>query len=235
MTALLVSVRDADEARDALEAGADLIDIKEPGAGSLGAASPATIVAIVRAVGSRRPLSVALGELAPVTDRSIKTVIEGHVLSGIQFAKLGLANCAVRPNWRDEWALAISELPVNVSSVAVVYADWQIARSPEPDEVIEQGHRLGCRAMLIDTFDKRGPGLLGLWSIDDLRKCVAAARAVGMFVVLGGQVTEQHLPKLLPLEPDFIAVRGAVCSGDRAARLDSALVMHFKRRLARVE
>jgi uncharacterized protein (UPF0264 family) len=68
-----------------------------------------------------------------------------------------------------------------------------------------------------------------------LRKCVAAARAVGMFVVLGGQVTEQHLPDLLPLEADFIAVRGAVCRGDRASRLDPALAKQFKRRLARIQ
>ena len=36
MTKLLVSVRDAAEAIDALAGGADLIDVKEPLAGSLG-------------------------------------------------------------------------------------------------------------------------------------------------------------------------------------------------------
>jgi (5-formylfuran-3-yl)methyl phosphate synthase len=231
MTALLVSVRDADEARDALEAGADLIDIKEPRAGSLGAASPATIAAIVHAVASRRPLSVALGELA-TSAGALKPSVDGdQFLCGIQFAKLGLAGCAARPAWREDWGQKLSELPASVSPVAVVYADWQRAQSPQPDDVIEQGHQLGCRAMLIDTFDKRGPGLLGLGSIDDLRKRVASARAAGMLVVLGGQVTEQHLPELLPLEPDFIAVRGAVCRGDRSDRLDPCRIRKFKQQL----
>ncbi|HEV2970899.1 MAG TPA: (5-formylfuran-3-yl)methyl phosphate synthase [Pirellulales bacterium] len=231
MTALLVSVRDADEARDALEAGADLIDVKEPSAGSLGAASPAMIAAIVRVVGSRRPLSVALGEVA-ARDADLKPSVDGdHYFNGIQFAKLGLAGCAARPAWRDDWGRALTELPASVSSVAVVYADWQIAHSPEPGEVIDQGNRLGCRAMLIDTFDKRGRGLLGLWSIDELRTRIAAARAAGMLIVLGGQVTELHLPRLLPLEADFIAVRGAVCRGDRSGRLDPARVTLLKHRL----
>ncbi|MEX0885938.1 MAG: (5-formylfuran-3-yl)methyl phosphate synthase, partial [Phycisphaeraceae bacterium] len=40
---LLVSVRNVAEARAAMAGGADVIDIKEPAAGALGAASPTTI------------------------------------------------------------------------------------------------------------------------------------------------------------------------------------------------
>ena len=85
--------------------------------------------------------------------------------------------------------------------------------------------------MLIDTFDKRGPGLVGLWSIADLRKRIAAARQAGMLAVLGGQITAQQIPQLLPLEADFLAVRGAVCRGDRAARLDPDRVREVRMHL----
>ena len=63
MTGLLVSVRSAAEARIALEAGADLIDVKEPRRGALGAADPAVWKDVCRAVAGRVPVSVALGEL----------------------------------------------------------------------------------------------------------------------------------------------------------------------------
>jgi uncharacterized protein (UPF0264 family) len=53
-----------------------------------------------------------------------------------------------------------------------------------------------------------------------------------MLVVVGGQITEQDLPVIVPLAPDYIAVRGAVCHGHRAARLDPDLVRQFKGRLA---
>ncbi|MES1213307.1 MAG: (5-formylfuran-3-yl)methyl phosphate synthase, partial [Singulisphaera sp.] len=49
-TGLLVSVRDANEARDALLGGADLIDLKEPTRGSLGRVDSAMIGEVVAQV-----------------------------------------------------------------------------------------------------------------------------------------------------------------------------------------
>ncbi|MGH8059229.1 MAG: (5-formylfuran-3-yl)methyl phosphate synthase, partial [Candidatus Entotheonellia bacterium] len=43
---LLASVRDAAEARAALQGGADVLDAKEPSAGPLGACTPAVLHAI---------------------------------------------------------------------------------------------------------------------------------------------------------------------------------------------
>ena len=57
MTQLLLSVRDADEARTALAAGAVLIDCKEPLAGALGRPEPLAVEAILErvvAVGNSR-------------------------------------------------------------------------------------------------------------------------------------------------------------------------------------
>jgi (5-formylfuran-3-yl)methyl phosphate synthase len=249
MTGLLVSVRDADEARDAVEAGADLIDIKEPQAGPLGAAAPETIAEIVRVVAGRRPTSVALGELA--ADAANRHSFDADCLPrNVQFAKLGLAGCVRQAfqsdeaaerfsashtrvaglrqtDWRTHWLRAIEQFPTGTSSVAVVYADFAIAHAPPPDEIIDYGHQIGCRAMLIDTFDKRGPGLLGILSIAEIKRLVIAARDAQMFVVLGGQITKDHLPDLQPLEPDYIAVRGAVCRGDRSGRLDPVRLRQF--------
>ncbi len=236
MTGLLVSVRDADEARDAVEAGAELIDIKEPHAGPLGAAAPVTIAEIIRVVAGRRPLSVALGELADQ-----KSTFGDRLPPGIRFAKLGLAHSVGRASqpdhppftihhshpWHNRWHQAIEQFPSGTSSVAVIYADFETAAAPPPDEVIAHGSQLGCRAMLIDTFDKHGPGLLGTLSITEIKRLVTAARAANMLVVLGGQITADHLPDLLPLAPDYIAVRGAVCRGDRAGRLDPDRVRQF--------
>jgi uncharacterized protein (UPF0264 family) len=222
MTALLISVRDAAEAQDAVAAGADLIDIKEPRAGSLGAAMPETIADIVRVVAGRRTVSVALGELAT-------GLIDLRPLDlEIQFAKVGLAGCAQRRSWAVDWQSALSELPSGAAPVAVIYADSERAQAPSPVEVIDRGQRLGCRAMLIDTFDKRGPGLLGLWTLAELERTIAAARAAELLVVIGGQVIDRDLPILLPLAPDYIAVRGAVCANDRTSRLDPARVRQFK-------
>jgi uncharacterized protein (UPF0264 family) len=142
MTRLLVSVRDAAEAVDAVAAGADLIDIKEPRAGSLGAAAPETIAEIIRVVAGRRPLSVALGELAT-------GFVDSHLVAlEIQFAKLGLAGCATRATLAADWQRALSQLLTGTAPVAVVYADWQRAEAPPPETVINSGFRAvaACRA-----------------------------------------------------------------------------------------
>jgi len=68
---LLVSVRDAAEARAALVGGADLIDVKEPSRGSLGRAEADTIAAVAHAVGGRTPVSAALGELRDWADEPL--------------------------------------------------------------------------------------------------------------------------------------------------------------------
>ena len=284
MTKLLVSVRDAAEAEDAVEAGAHLIDVKEPTAGSLGAAPVEVVQDVVRVVAGRRPVSAAFGELsefdeAPGTawpcakaerpsvgvgggagrtapnavgvpalagggrlkaafDPEAQTRRElqrvsglPSLLEGLEFAKIGLAGCASRPTWATDWQRAATTLPKSAALVAVIYADWQRAEAPPPQEVIAVGRRLDCRAMLIDTFDKQGPGLLGLWSLAELQKTVAAARRADMLSVVGGQITERDLSALLPLVLDYIAVRGAVCSGSRTGRLDPDRVRQLVRAL----
>ena len=52
---LLVSVVSGEEARRALTGGADIIDVKDPGEGALGAPAPRVLSDVVRAVGDERP------------------------------------------------------------------------------------------------------------------------------------------------------------------------------------
>jgi uncharacterized protein (UPF0264 family) len=61
---LLVSVVDADEARAAAAAGADIVDVKNPAEGSLGAPSPAVIEGVRAAVPAHLTVSAAIGAVA---------------------------------------------------------------------------------------------------------------------------------------------------------------------------
>ena len=65
MTGLLVSVRDVTEAAGVLSAGVDLVDVKEPAAGSLGAAAAGVWKQVVELVGGAMPVSLALVHLSP--------------------------------------------------------------------------------------------------------------------------------------------------------------------------
>ncbi len=219
MPGLLVSVRDAAEAELALAAGVDLIDVKEPLAGPLGAADPATIgrvaTAIARAPASRRvPLSVALGEL---TEQA--TAPARQWPARIDFAKLGLAGCAALPDWRGRWASELESWPARMGRVAVVYADWRVAVAPPPADVLDLARELGCTAALVDTFDKSAGSLVEHWTPAEIREFIGAARQRGMLAVVGGGLARRNLGQIVRLEPDFIAVRGAACRGGRSGPL----------------
>ena len=53
MTRFLVSVRDVAETETALAAGADIIDLKDPAKGALGALDPAAIASCVMRIAGR--------------------------------------------------------------------------------------------------------------------------------------------------------------------------------------
>jgi uncharacterized protein (UPF0264 family) len=217
-TRLLVSVRNRQEAEEALAGGADLIDVKEPSRGSLGMADPAVWREVADAVAGRAPLSVALGELRDFRGG------KQPCLSSFQFAKLGLAGCAAIDDWPARWASALESFPPHVGRVAVSYADWRQAEAPPPRAVVEAGRTLGCRAWLIDTCAKHAGGLLDHVSIEELSDLIAFARRGGMLTVLAGSLTLESIPRVLPLSPDYIAVRGAVCRGGREGVLNRDLV-----------
>ena len=219
MTGLLVSVRDAREARLALAGGVDLIDIKEPSRGALGEADPAIWRDVRDATAGAVPLSAALGEM-------LAAVPSAHLaeLAGFQFAKWGLARCRRDPDWPARWAQRLQWLPSAVIPVAVVYADWQTAEAPPPEQVIEQAAALHCGVMLFDTFDKARGSLLDYLPLPELTRWTSQARRAGLRVVLGGRLDPLTIPRVLPLAPDYVAVRGAACRQDRTGSLDVARV-----------
>jgi hypothetical protein len=230
---VLVSVRDAEEAEEALAGGADVIDVKDPVRGSLGAAEPAAVAAVARAVGRRVPWTMAAGELAAgaVTLGAWLEAVGSAVppeAAGPAAVKVGLAGMARRP-WRDELLRFHALLPAGCVHVAVAYADFDRVDAPSPPEVIAAAARIGCGMLLLDTADKRGPGLLGLLSPHVIGGWFADARRHGLGVALAGRVAIGEIRLACTCGPDLVALRSAVCSnagdGDvRLGRVSSDLV-----------
>lgn len=220
MTQLLVSVRNPVEAETALSAGASLIDIKEPLRGALGAADVETIEAIVRAVAGRAPVSAALGELL---DPQLNPA---RLPAALSFVKVGLSRCASLADWRERWRAAIAPLPSGIRPVAVVYAD-DAALAPDDEAVLEAARELNCAALLIDTFDKSRGDLLSHWSLDRLADLVERCADAGILSVVAGSLRADSIRRVLPLSPDYVAVRGAVCDGSRTAQVKRELVANL--------
>ncbi len=209
---LLVSVRSADEAIEAVNGGASIIDIKEPDHGPLGQASQSTWRAVRLVVPSTIAVSVALGELAEWSD-------EVRDYGGISFRKLGLAGSGL--DWRERWAAIRDREPGQASWVAVAYADWSFVGAPDPTQILEAAiESADCSGILVDTWDKTKPG--GLECNESWRAWVERARRAGRFVALAGGLDRERIERLAPLRPDLFAVRGAACEGrDRTGRVQA--------------
>lgn len=229
MTRLLVSVRSYEEAADALEGGAQLIDVKDPTAGSLGAASPEVMADVVRLVNDRVEVSAALGELS----QGQPAVRAALVPSGVRYIKYGLSGWPSGAPWAERWQSALARLPPRAAGVAVVYADWKKVQAPEPNAVLLRARSQGCPFVLIDTFDKSQGNLTSVWPVAEMTKFVSEIRRAGLRIVLAGSLRLEDLPMIAPLRADFVAVRGAVCRGSRNGPLDPQRVRLWRDRLSR--
>ena len=203
-----------------------MIDVKEPMRGSLGRADRAVVEEVVALVGKAAPVSMALGEL--VVDGRLTA---GAAPAGVSYVKLGLASAADQPDWPERWRRAV-EPAGGVGVVAVIYADWRTARAPRPDRLLEEASRLGCRVVLIDTFEKSAGNLLAHWPMDELSAFVAGIRRRAMLVVLAGSLDEEAIDRVLGLAPDYIAVRGAVCRGGREGPVEFRRVCKLLRQVS---
>ena len=227
MTKLLVSVRNAAEAEAALEGGADLIDVKEPLHGSLGRASAAVLREVADAVAGRAPLSCALGELSEEMDSATYSALKSY-----HYAKLGLAGALKLHHWRERWSITLRDLPSSVRPVAVIYADGGSCAAPSASDVLTVAEKLSCGAVLVDTFRKDGRSLFDYWPLEIAEQFVKTVRLKGMVSVLAGAIQGDRLRIAANLFPDYVAVRSAVCHGDRTSRIDAALVLKVANQLA---
>jgi uncharacterized protein (UPF0264 family) len=227
---LLVSVRSEAEAVAALAGGADVIDVKEPERGPLGAADPNTVSHIVRVVAGRAPVTAAAGELLDVSARGATRTIES-LPSGVSLYKIGLHGCSDVTDWKVHWNKAVSRCGTAAHCarpVAVVYADWRSARSPEPLDVFRIAVQFGCPALLIDTWDKSSGNLFEQWTVNELVRFISQVHAHRIAVVLAGSLGESNIATALRLTPDLVAVRGAACDNGRNGTISAARVAQLK-------
>jgi uncharacterized protein (UPF0264 family) len=115
-----------------------------------------------------------------------------------------------------------------------MYADWELAGAVAPTTVFWRLIPKQCQVVLIDTFHKEQGSLLQLWNTELLAGMCQLIRRAGAQLVLAGSLQLRDLPRVLELQPDYIAVRGAVCRDSRTGPIDGALVRDWSRALQSV-
>jgi uncharacterized protein (UPF0264 family) len=225
---LLVSVLDAGEARAAAAAGADIVDVKNPAEGSLGAPSPAAIAGVRAAIPAELPVSAAIGDMPDLPGTAALAAL-GAARSGATFVKVGLWGVSTED---DAVALlrtvcdGVADVP-GALVVAAAYADARrTAQRPLAPELLPRVARAaGVGVCLLDTAIKDGRGLLDWLPPDELTSLVAGAHDTGLQVALAGALRAEDLPLVRATGADIVGVRSAACGdGRRSGSLEAARV-----------
>jgi dihydroneopterin aldolase len=213
MTLFLASVRDRLEAQIALAVGADIIDLKEPARGALGAVDHATIRTVLRDIAGRAPVSATVGDL-PMRPKTVRESVSQVAGLGVDYVKLG-----IEPDGDPQGCLeGLRGVAAGARLILVLFAD----RLPDFDAVATAS-RIGAAGVMLDTAGKGSGSLLDHLGLAALFRFVTAAKAHGLTVGLAGSLRQEHVPALLGLAPDILGFRGALCRGQaREGTLDPA-------------
>jgi dihydroneopterin aldolase len=201
MTRMLASVTSVEEAGVALNCGVDIIDLKNPSAGVLGALSVETVTNIVNFVRGRCPVSATVGDL-PMNRFILGGAIKNMIASEVDFVKVGVFPAS---NLRDCLA-AISCYAKATRLVAVLFAD----RNPDFSLLTELS-RMGFAGVMLDTADKANGSLVDHIDDTQLEDFISRGRILGLLCGLAGSLQIQHIPGLIKLTPDYLGFRGALC------------------------
>ncbi|MBY0588893.1 (5-formylfuran-3-yl)methyl phosphate synthase [bacterium] len=205
---LLVSVRDVAEATAAHQGGADIIDIKEPSAGSLGMASPETMLAIRRSLPASAFVTAALGELMETETPSAEVLAS---LAGLWLVKAGTSHVENRIDAFDRFYRWSEQLGPNLPLIPAVYADGARCGGIHWETGLEWARKVQSPALLIDTYFKDGRRLSD-WLNEREQEAIAdACREAGLLLAWAGSLSTEDLTSPSRRTGDILAVRGAAC------------------------
>lgn len=229
---LLVSIRSWSEALQAIEGGADILDIKEPAQGPLGMADLTVIRQIAQQMSNGRvlcPLSLALGEVRDWVDCPDVPSLPDEV----SYAKLGLSGLGDVNGWQKQWRTIRKTFDrrrgKSLRWIAVAYADRVASQSPGLQQVVDAAIQTECAGLLIDTYSKSAGNLFDGVSNAELRRTVDRCHSSGLLMAVAGRLNLESLQKLRDVGPDIIAIRSAACrDGLRHSAIDASLVAGFR-------
>ena len=219
---LMISVVSAVEARQALLAGADLLDIKNPAEGSLGAQFPRVIREIGAVSAGKVEISAAIGDMPNLPGTAALAAL-GAAHSGADYIKIGLHG----PRTESEAALLLREVQEAVrdtgtSVIAACYADHERTGTLDPRGLPGLAASVGIRGCLVDTAIKDGRALLDFLDMATLRRMTMQAHAAGLLFGAAGALRAEDMPFLKEAGVDIVGVRTAVCRNrQRSGLLDA--------------
>jgi uncharacterized protein (UPF0264 family) len=230
---LLVSPINIEEAIAALNGGADIIDVKNPKEGSLGANFPWVIKAVKDAVNSKTPISATIGDMNYKPGTASLAAL-GAAVSGAEYVKVGLYDIQTREQAFDMAEHVVKSVKGYDPDKKVVisgYSDYKRINSIPVGELPSISAQCGADVVMMDTGIKDGRSTFDFMSHKELSEFVESAHDLGLQTAIAGSIKFEDIDSLNQIGPDIIGIRGCVCGGDRNSAIQQELVEALKSRL----
>jgi uncharacterized protein (UPF0264 family) len=225
---LLVSPMNVQEAIASEQGGADIIDVKNPKEGSLGANFPWVIGEIKSYI--TKPLSATIGDFNFKPGTASLAAL-GAAVAGAQYIKVGLYDIHTGAEAYDLLAAVVKSVRSYDAKrlvVASAYSDHARIGSISPHELPAIAKKAGCDVVMVDTGIKDGKSTFEFMGDGELRSFVDSAHAEGLECAIAGSIKFDDIAILKDTGPDIIGVRGVVCGGDRNDGIKAELVAKLK-------
>lgn len=236
---LLISPDSVEEALDCAKAAEylDIVDVKKPDEGSLGANFPWVIREIRDAVPAEKPVSATVGDV-PYKPGTVAQAALGAAVSGASYIKVGLYGCTTPEQAIEVMrgvVRAVKDYRPEAFVVASGYADADRIGCVNPLALPDIARRSGCDAAMLDTAIKDGTRLFDHVPPDVCAEFVRLAHEADLLAALAGSVKVDDLGALTRIGTDIVGVRGAVCEGGdrRTGKIQPRLVAAFRAEMDR--
>jgi uncharacterized protein (UPF0264 family)/CheY-like chemotaxis protein len=219
MTGMLASVNSVEEALQALSANVDIIDLKQPALGALGALETVLVKTIVNEINGRCPVSATIGDL-PMQPELVGQAVQAMAETGVDYVKIGFFPGG-------DWQKTVEKLATlsqTTNLIAVLFADNQ------PDfAIIDSLKNAGFKGVMLDTMDKSRGSLTQVMTKTDIARFAGLAKDHALLCGLAGSLRLDDVAELMPYQPDYLGFRGALCvDQNRTAQLNASSIVQIK-------
>ncbi len=222
MSALLASIASLGEIEIAIAGGADIVDLKDPAKGALGAWAIPRIVEATSVLRGRRQISATVGDL-PMEPKTLAAAVRAVSGAGVDIVKIGM----FEGERRECIAALAGAAAAGTRLAAVLFADR------EPDfALLPVLRNAGFFAVMLDTADKSGGALRDHMNDHTIALFATAARSLGLRVGLAGSLMPGDIAPLMRVSPEFLGFRRALCGAKgRTGAIDAQAVAALRAEL----
>ncbi len=207
MTGMLASVRNLQEANIVYQGGADIIDLKEPMHGALGAVPLNVLHYVVDELWEKCVISATVGDL-PADAVAIEEKVMQTAETGVDYVKVGMFSERHIENCLPNLVHCANR---GIAIIAVFFADMDF----DIDHAIHLAKQAHLKGVMLDTAHKKSGNLLQHKNILQLEYFVNRAKQNGLLTGLAGSLTIEDISTLMKAMPDYIGFRTALCASKK--------------------